>query len=130
MVRHPAAGTEPGLAQRDHSLTLAEVVKSLFYNAFINFTYVGCEGDGTVVTDLLPGFSPLRNGSDGGVFLLQSRNIILIDTLIIIIIKNNKNKRNMESRVGLAYSYRYRFLIIKTFGLLILLLKLCFIRFS
>ena len=68
MVRHPAAGTEPGLAQRDHSLTLAEVVKSLFYNAFINFTYVGCEGDGTVVTDLLPGFSPLRNGSDGGVF--------------------------------------------------------------
>ena len=68
MVRHPAAGTEPGLAQRDHSLTLAEVVKSLFYNTFIDFTYMGCEGDGTVVTDLLPGFSPLRNGSDGGVF--------------------------------------------------------------
>ena len=68
MVRHPAAGTEPGLAQRDHSLTLAEVVKSLFYNAFINLTYVGCEGDGTVVTDLLPGFSLLRDGSDDGVF--------------------------------------------------------------
>ena len=68
MVRHPAAGTEPGLAQRDHSLTLAEVVKSLFYNAFISFTYVGWEGDGTVVTDLLPGFSLLGNRSDGGVF--------------------------------------------------------------
>ena len=63
--------------------------------------------------------------------MLQSRNIILIDTLIITIIKNQKkNQRNTESRVGLAYSYRYRFLIIKTFGLLILLLKLCFIRFS
>ena len=61
-VRHPAAGTEPGLAQRDHSVTLAEVVKSLFYNTFINFTYAGCEGDGTIVTDLLPGFSCLGMG--------------------------------------------------------------------
>ena len=63
-MRHPAAGTEPGLAQRDHSVTFAEVVKSLFCNTFINFTFVGCEGDGTVVTDLLPGFSLLGNGSD------------------------------------------------------------------
>ena len=73
MVRHPAAGTEPGLAQRDHSLTLAEVVKSLCYNTFINFTYVGCEGDGTIVTDLLPGFSLLGNGSDDGVFRIYSQ---------------------------------------------------------
>ena len=29
---------------------------------------MGCEGDGTVVTDLLPGFSLLGNGSDDGVF--------------------------------------------------------------
>jgi len=64
----------------------------------------------------------------GVMVLLQSRNIILIDTLIIKIIK--KKKKKGIRKVELAWLIVYRFLIIKTYGLLILLLKLCFIRFS
>jgi len=66
----------------------------------------------------------------GVMVLLQSRNIILIDTLIIKIIKKKKKKGIRKVELAWLIVYRYRFLIIKTYGLLILLLKLCFIRFS